>query len=94
MLNKNALKLLKMLDKNGEIVCHTIEQIDKSLIDSCDYLVDLKFAEYKGSQYSIISITDLGKTFLVTYKWDKTKFYVPLLMSIVALIASIFGIIF
>ena len=94
MLNKNALKLLKMLNKNGEMVCHAIEQIDKSLIDTCDYLIDLKFAEYKGLQYSIIAITDLGRTFLATYKWNKIKLCIPLSISIAALIASIFGIIF
>lgn len=93
MLNKQSRKLLKLISKFKYITAEDIDKKYKIDLDFADYLVKLGFAKYERSQYTPLSITPEGLTYLSQTKYDYFKFLIPTILSILALTTSIIAII-
>lgn len=93
MLNRNAMKVLKILNKSKSIVCHKLADINPTLLDTCDNLVSLGFAIYEGNPYGVIKITEEGKNFLANCRYELLKFSIPTIISLIALVVSVFAIV-
>lgn len=93
MLNKSAMKLLKLLTKYKFITADDIEKKYHIDLITADYLVRLGFAKYERIEYTPLSITQEGLSFLSQCKYDSLKFIIPTVISVVALILSVIAII-
>ena len=83
MLNKKAMKLLKLLSKSEFLNSQDIEEKYHIKIETADYLVRLGFAKYQTTQYTPLFITFEGLTYLTQNKYDFCKFIIPMIVSFI-----------
>lgn len=83
MLNKKAMKLLKLLSKFECLNCQDIEEKYNIKVETADYLVRLGFAKYQTKQYTLLFITFEGLTYLRQNKYDFCKFIIPMIVSFI-----------
>lgn len=94
-LTKEQYRLLKFIKRKKVIKRDDIPERKSS---SLSKLIECNFVDNYGvghsgidCEYYEIAINENGKMYIATRKWERIKFLVPTILSIIAIVVSIFS---
>lgn len=94
-LTKEQYQLLKFIKRKKVI---KMDDIPERKSSSLSKLIECNFVDSYGvghsgidCEYYEIAINENGKMYIATRKWERIKFLVPTILSIIAIVVSIFS---
>lgn len=94
-LTKEQYQLLKFIKRKKVI---KMDDIPERKSSSLSKLIECNFVDNYGvghsgidCEYYEIAINENGKMYIATRKWERIKFLVPTILSIIAIVVSIFS---
>lgn len=89
MFSRSEIKILKNIQKNGKI---SKSEVHDPKNDQYLYLLKYKMLDYCKNDYKCYCLSDKAKMFLRYRLNEKLRFWIPIIISILALIISIVSI--
>lgn len=87
--SKSEIKILKSIKRNGKILK---TEVDKFKNDKYNFLLYYSLLDHYKPDYKYYCLNNKAKMYLTYHREEKIKFFVPLIISVAALIISIVSI--